>query len=83
MRRVSSVPRTATVASAAAAAPLFAGCAQLHLTQDPHQVVQRTANEDNYAATQRAGPTAARILHYALLAEQSYEPTVYALHRMT
>ena len=82
MRRVASVRDAANIAALAIAIPWLHGCAQLHLTQDPHQVLQRTANEDDYNARQPAGPTAARILPYALLAEQSYEPSVYALHRM-
>ncbi len=82
MRRVANVRQAANFAALAIAIPCLAGCAQLHLTQDPHQVLQRTANEDNYYARQPAGPTAARVLPYALLAEQSYEPSVYALHRM-
>ncbi len=82
MRRVASVREAAKIAALVVAIPWLHGCAQLHLTQDPHQVIQRTANEDNYNARQPAGPTAARVLPYALLAEQSYEPSVYALHRM-
>ena len=71
-----------TVAIPAAFPLALAGCAQLHLTQEPHQVIQRSANEDNYDKRQPAGPTAARVLPYALLAEQSYEPSVYAKRRM-
>ena len=82
MRRVTSIRKAANLAAIAIAVPCLAGCAQLHLTQDPHQVLQRTASEDNYDARQPAGPTAARVLPYALLAEQTYEPSVYALHRM-
>jgi pimeloyl-ACP methyl ester carboxylesterase len=57
-------------------------CAQLHLVQEPHQVIQRTEGEDNYDQRQKAGPVAARVLPYALLAEQSYNPDVYLRHRM-
>jgi pimeloyl-ACP methyl ester carboxylesterase len=67
------------------AAMLTAGflgsCAQLHLTQDLHQVIQRTEGQDNFDQHQIAGPTAARVLPYALLAEQSYEPRVYLQRR--
>ena len=64
------------------AVPSFTGCADLHLAQDPHQVIQRTEGEDNFALRQKAGPVAARVLPYALLAEQSYDPRVYATHRV-
>ena len=50
--------------------------------RSPNQVIQRTEGEDNYYAKQMAGPTAARVLPYALLAEQAYDPSVYATHRM-
>ena len=68
--------------AAAIALPLLSGCAGLHLDQEPDQVIQRTEGEDNYAERQKAGPVAARVLPYALLAEQSYDPRVYATHRM-
>ena len=61
--------------AAAIALPLLSGCAGLHLDQGPDQVIQRTEGEDNYAERQKAGPVAARVLPYALLAEQSYDPT--------
>ena len=64
----------------AIATPLLSGCAGLHLNQGPDQVIQRTDGEDNYAENQKAGAVAARVLPYALLAEQSYDPTVYATH---
>jgi hypothetical protein len=67
---------------AAIALPFVSGCAGLHLSQGPDQVIQRTEGEDNYAQNQKAGPVAARVLPYALLAEQSYDPTVYATHRI-
>src|ERR1700677_3342893 len=69
--------------AAAIALPLLSGCAGLHLDQEPDQVIQRTEGEDNYAERQKAGPVAARVLPYALLAEQSYDPTVYAAHGIT
>ena len=65
----------------AIALPLLSGCAGLHLDQEPEQVIQRTEGEDNYAERQKAGPVAARVLPYALLAEQSYDPEVYATRR--
>src|SRR5277367_4752940 len=68
--------------AAAIALPLLSGCAGLHLDQAPNQVIQRTEGEDNYAQRQKAGPVAARVLPYALLAEQSYDPRVYATHRI-
>ena len=68
--------------AAAIALPLLSGCAGLHLDQEPDQVIQRTEGEDNYAEKQKAGPVAARVLPYALLAEQSYDPEVYASHRI-
>jgi hypothetical protein len=68
--------------AAAIALPLLAGCAGLHLGQTPDQAIQRTEGEDNYAERQRAGPVAARVLPYALLAEQSYDPRVYPTHRL-
>src|ERR1700679_3916273 len=61
----------------AIALPLLSGCAGLHLDQEPDQVIQRTEGEDNYAERQKAGPVAARVLPYALLAEQSYDSQVY------
>jgi hypothetical protein len=75
--------RTVKAIAAAIALPLLSGCAGLHLDQEPDQVIQRTEGEDNYAERQKAGPVAARVLPYALLAEQSYDPQVYAAHRIT
>ena len=74
--------RTVKVIAAMIALPVLAGCAGLHLDQEPDQVIQRTEGENNYAERQSAGPVAARVLPYALLAEQSYDPTVYATHRI-
>ena len=74
--------RAARLVAAAIALPLVSGCAGLHLDQQPDQVIQRTEGEDNYAARQKAGPVAARVLPYGLLAEQSYNPTVYATHEI-
>jgi pimeloyl-ACP methyl ester carboxylesterase len=69
---------------AAAIALLFlCGCAGLHLDEKPDQVIQRTEGEDNYAQNQKAGPVAARVLPYALLAEESYDHEVYATHRVS
>ena len=45
------------------------------------QVIQRTQGEDNSAERQKAGPVAARVLPYALLAEQSYDPKSMRLAR--
>ena len=73
--------RTVKAIAAAIALPLLSGCAGLHLDQEPDQVIQRTEGEDNYAERQKAGPVAARVLPYALLAEQSYDPQVYATRR--
>jgi pimeloyl-ACP methyl ester carboxylesterase len=67
--------------AAAIALSSLCGCASLHLDQGPDQVIQRTEGEDNYDQRQKAGPVAARVLPYALLAEQSYDPRVYANHR--
>jgi hypothetical protein len=67
---------------AAIALSCFSGCAELHLDQGPDQVIQRTEGEDNFALRQKAGPTAARVLPYALLAEQSYNPRVYSAHEV-
>jgi pimeloyl-ACP methyl ester carboxylesterase len=69
--------RTVKAITVAIALPLLSGCAGLHLDQEPDQVIQRTEGEDNYAERQKAGPVAARVLPYALLAEQSYDPQVY------
>jgi len=82
MRRMVSLRSTANLAAIAISIPFLGGCAQLHLTQDPNQVIQRTEGEDNYDTKQVAGPTAARVLPYALLAEQAYDPSVYARHRI-
>jgi pimeloyl-ACP methyl ester carboxylesterase len=60
----------------------LSACAGLHLDQSPDQVIQRTEGEDNFALRQKAGPTAARVLPYALLSEQSYDPRVYAAHQV-
>jgi len=76
MRPMGSARDAANLAAIAIAIPFLAGCAQLHLTQDPNQVIQRTEGEDNYYAKQIAGPTAARVLPCALLAEQTYAPSV-------
>ena len=66
--------RAVKLIAAAIALPFLSGCAGLHLDQEPDQVIQRTEGEDNYAQRQKAGPVAARVLPYALLAEQSYDP---------
>jgi pimeloyl-ACP methyl ester carboxylesterase len=73
--------RTVKAIAAAIALPLLSGCAGLHLDQGPDQVIQRTEGEDNYNQRQKAGPVAARVLPYALLAEQSYDPQVYVTRR--
>ena len=74
--------RAAKLIAAAITLPSLYGCAGLHLGQQPDQVIQRTEGEDNYAERQKAGPAAARVLPYALLAEQSYDPRVYLTHRI-
>jgi pimeloyl-ACP methyl ester carboxylesterase len=83
MQRIVTLGSAAKIAAMVVAAASLGGCAQLHLTQGPDQVIQRTEGADNYDSNQNAGPTAARILPYALLAEQSYDRSVYAQHRMT
>ena len=73
--------RAWTGAKRAAAMVAFvglSGCAGLHLDQSPRQAIQRTQGEDDFAARRDAGPAAARVLPYALLSEQSYDPRVYA-----
>ncbi len=75
-----SARRVAKLVAAAVALPCLTACAGLHLEQDPSQVIQRTEGEDNFALRQKAGPVAARVLPYALLAEQSYDPQVYVRH---
>ena len=75
--------RAVKAIAAAIALPFLSGCAGLHLDQGPDQVIQRTEGEDNYAQKQKAGPVAARVLPYALLAEQSYDAQVYATHAFT
>ena len=75
--------RTVKAIAAAIALPLLSSCAGLHLDQGPDQVIQRTEGEDNNNQRQKAGPVAARVLPYALLAEQSYDPNVYATHTFT
>jgi hypothetical protein len=82
MATIACVRRGAKLVATAIALPCLSACAGLHLDQDPTQVIQRTEGEDNFAARQKAGPVAARVLPYALLAEQSYDPRVYASHRM-
>jgi pimeloyl-ACP methyl ester carboxylesterase len=72
--------RAAKLIAAAIALPFLCGCAGLHLAQGPDQVIQRTEGEDNYLQRQKAGPVAVRVLPYALLAEQSYDPGVYLAH---
>jgi hypothetical protein len=83
MRRTLSLRSSARFAAIAMAAAMLTGCAQLHLTQGPDQIIQRTESQDNYDVKQVAGPTAARVLPYALLAEQAYDSGVYANHRMS
>jgi hypothetical protein len=75
--------RTVKAIAVAIALPFLSGCAGLHLDQGPDQVIQRTEGEDNYAEKQKAGPVAARVLPYALLAEQSYDAQVYGNQRFT
>jgi pimeloyl-ACP methyl ester carboxylesterase len=74
--------RAARLIAAAIALPSLCGCAGLHLDQQPGQVIERTEGEDNYAEKKTAGPVAARVLPYALLAEQSYDPLVYSTHKL-
>jgi hypothetical protein len=75
--------RTVSGIAAALALTLLSGCAGLHLDQEHGQVIQRTEGEDNYAESQKAGPVAARVLPYALLAEQSYDSQVYLTRMAT
>jgi pimeloyl-ACP methyl ester carboxylesterase len=75
--------RTVSGIAAALALTLLSGCAGLHLDQDQGQVIQRTEGEDNYDQKQEAGPVAARVLPYALLAEQSYDSQVYLTRSAT
>jgi pimeloyl-ACP methyl ester carboxylesterase len=75
--------RTVKAIAVAIALSLLSGCAGLHLDQQPEQVIQRTEGEDNYNQSQKAGPVAARVLPYALLAEQSYNSQVYLTRRAT
>ena len=74
--------RVAKLIAVAITLPFLCGCAGLHLGQERDQVIQRTEGEDNYLQRQKAGPVAARVLPYALLAEQSYDPRVYLTHRI-
>jgi hypothetical protein len=74
--------RGAKAIAVAFALPLISACAGLHLDQQPDQVIQRTEGQDNYSQRQKAGPVAARVLPYALLAEQSYDDEVYVKHRI-
>ena len=60
---------------------VVSGCSHLHLTQQPDQVITRTGTYDDYANRTPAGPAAARVLPYAILAEQTYEPRVYSDRR--
>jgi pimeloyl-ACP methyl ester carboxylesterase len=80
MESLARVPRAARLVASSVALLGLSACAELHLDQGPDQVIQRTEGEDNFASRQEAGPTAARVLPYALLAEQSYDPRVYAAH---
>jgi hypothetical protein len=73
--------RTVKAIAVAIALALLSGCAGFHLDQGPDQVIQRTEDEDNYDQRQKAGPVAARVLPYALLAEQSYDPRVYVTRK--
>ena len=82
MKSCAGARQGAKLVAAAIAFPCLAACAELHLDQTPDQVVQRTEGEDNFALRQNAGPVAARVLPYALLAEQSYDPQVYATHKL-
>jgi pimeloyl-ACP methyl ester carboxylesterase len=75
--------RTIKAIAVAIALPLLSGCAGLHLDQERGQVIQRTEGEDNYGERQKAGPVAARVLPYALLAEQSYDPGIYLSRKAT
>jgi pimeloyl-ACP methyl ester carboxylesterase len=74
--------RAVKAIAAAIAFLSIAGCAGLHLDQKPDQVIQRTEGQDNDNQRQKAGPVAARVMPYALLAEQSYDPKAYATHRI-
>jgi hypothetical protein len=82
MQPSAGAPRGAIFVAAAIALLCLSACAELHLDQAPGQVIQRTEGEDNFALRQEAGPAAARVLPYALLAEQSYDPGVYAAHEV-
>jgi hypothetical protein len=76
----SGARRAAPFLAIALAFPCLPGCAELHLDQTPDQVIQRTEGENNFALRQKAGPVAARVLPYALLAEQTYDQRVYTTH---
>jgi len=66
-----------SLAAAMLASASLAACAQLHLTQGPHQVISRTGDFDDYDKNRDAAPVAARILPYAVLTEQSETAEVY------
>ena len=53
------------------------GCSGVHLYQDHDQVLSRTLGYDDFEQHVPAGPAAARILPYAVLAEQSYNDATY------
>ena len=74
--------RVAKLIAAAIALSSLCGCAGLNLDQQGDQVIQSTEGENNYAERQKAGPVAARVLPYAMLAEQSYDPRVYSTHKL-
>ena len=67
--------RLRRVAILIALSPSLLACSHLHLTQDPGVAIIRTGTYDQ---SPKAGPVAARVLPYALIAEQSYNDDIYA-----
>ena len=73
-RRKGALDRASAALFIASLSLALAGCSQLHLTQAEDSVIFRTANYDSYSATNFkgfAGPAAARLAPFALIAEQS------------
>jgi hypothetical protein len=65
---------TAPILALALAAGCIAGCNGTHLRQPDHMALVRSGD---VTKLERQGPVAARVLPYALIAEQAYQESVY------
>ena len=82
MKRKIRVALTIILSSMLIAVLCFVGYLRFVATPGSGQAFERTGDPNNQTVVQQSGPTAARILPYALLAEQAYDVEVYVTHRV-